>query len=341
MLNYSAMKSLRGLVFALFLFPLPGFAQGVRMTADFLPLDVGRSWTYDVTDQAGQKVGQIAFAVEEYTIVSGTSFYVLSDFPFSNETGEPVRYIRYDRSERYFVRKLRNDEGPLFLGDGASTEVIESDASGAPQKFVLRMDKMTLTFQRGVGIVEVKTERGGVTVTAKLVDASGKGPAGAAPAGAPPAGAAPAPVRVPITKEPIVIPPPEPTRREPVVATVTSQNPRIDVGAVPMPEGYRIVMIVTNVSDKILPFQFRSSQSYDFVIHDASNKEVWRWSKGNFFTQVVRSDSIRPNGKWQFEVVWNRKDNDDTPVPAGQYRLTGIITSLPAVQAVPVQLDVQ
>jgi Intracellular proteinase inhibitor len=339
MLNYSAMNSLRGLVFALLLFPLTGFAQGVRMTADFLPLDVGRSWTYDVTDQAGQKVGQIAFAVEEYTIVSGTSFYVLSDFPFTNETGEPIRYIRYDRSERYFVRKLRNDEGPLFLGDGTTTEVIESDPAGAPQKFILHADKMALTFQRGVGIVEAKMEKAGGTLTAKLVNASGKAPAGAGPAA--PGSVAPAPVRVPITKEPIVIPPPEPTRREPVVATVTSQNPRIDVGTVPTPEGVRIVMIVTNTSEKILPFQFRTGQTYDFVIRDASNKEVWRWSKGNFFTQVVRADSIRPNGKWQFEVMWNRTDNDDKPVPAGQYRVTAIITSLPAVQAVPVEIAVQ
>jgi hypothetical protein len=140
----------------------------------------------------------------------------------------------------------------------------------------------------------------------------------------------------------VTLPPPvAPVRREPVVATVTSQNPRVDVGIVPSPEGYRFVMVVTNVADKLLPFQFRSSQTYDFVIHDASNKEIWRWSNGNFFSQLMRSDSIRAGGKWQFEVVWNRKDNDDNPVPPGQYRLTGMITSLPAVQAVPVALDLQ
>src|SRR5262245_16509272 len=54
MLNYSAMKSLRGLVFALLLLPVPGLAQGVRMSADFLPLEVGKRWTYEVTNQAGQ-----------------------------------------------------------------------------------------------------------------------------------------------------------------------------------------------------------------------------------------------------------------------------------------------
>ena len=92
-------------------------------------------------------------------------------------------------------------------------------------------------------------------------------------------------------------------------------------------------MSVTNTSDKLLPFRFQSGQSYDFAIHDASGREVWRWSRGNFFTQVVRNDSIRASAKWQFEATWNRKDNDDNPVPPGAYRLTAILTASPQVQA--------
>ena len=331
------MKSLRGLALALLLFPLPGLAQGVRMSADFLPLDVGKRWTYDLTDAAGQAIGQIAFAVEEYTIISGTSFYVLSEFPFSAETTEPLYLVRYDRDERYFLRKLRNDEGPLFLDDGATTEVVESDSSGTPQKFILRTDKMALTFQRGVGIVEAKFEKSGVPVVAKLVVGRANPPVATR--------SSPAPVAVsPGTKDTVFIPPPvtQPNRRASVVATVTSQNPRIDVVVTPAAGGHQIMMVVTNVSDKLLPFRFASGQTYDFVIHDvASGKEIWRWSNGNFFTQVQRSDSIRASGKWQFEVTWNRRDNNDKAVPPGQYRLTAIITSLPAVQASPVQFDVQ
>jgi hypothetical protein len=337
MLNYPTMKSLSGLAFALLLFPLPGLAQGVRMSADFLPLEVGKSWTYNLTDPAGQTIGQISFEVEEYTIISGTSFYVFSEFPFSAETTEPVRLVRYDKDERSFVRKLRNDEGPLFLDDGAIAEVLESDASGSPQKFILRLDKMALTFQRGVGIVEAKFERSGAPVTAMLVSGRADPPART--------GGRPAPVATSsASKDPVIIPPPvtPPNRRESVVATVTSQNPRIDVAVIPSAGGHKITMVVTNVSDRLLPFRFASGQTYDFVIYDgASSKEVWRWSNGNFFTQVNRSDSIRAMGKWQFEVTWNRRDNDDNPVPAGKYRVTAIITSLPAVHASPVSFEVQ
>jgi len=326
------MKSLRGLILAVLLFPLPGWAQGVRMSADFLPLEVGKRWIYDVTNEAGQKIGQIDFGVEEYTIVEGTSFYAVTEFPFSAETGEPIRFIRYDRSERFFIRKQRNNEGPLFLNDGAMTEVLESDSSGAPQKFVLKMDKLALTFQRGVGIVEAKMDRAGGVVTAKLIDGTSGG-----------RNATSAPVAVPTTKDPIVIPPPvETTRRESPVATVTSQNPRIEVGVSPSPGGYQMIMVVLNTSDKLLPFRFNSGQTYDFIVQDAAtSREIWRWSHDNFFTQVQRTESIRAGGKWQFEVTWNKKDNDDKPVPPGRYRLVGVVTSLPRVQASPVDIDLR
>jgi flagellar hook assembly protein FlgD len=116
----------------------------------------------------------------------------------------------------------------------------------------------------------------------------------------------------------------------------------VDVNITPSGAGYAIRMVVTNTSDKLLPFRFGSSQTYDFVVQDArTGKEVWRWANGNFFTQVVRSDSIRSEGKWQFDVTWDGRDNDDMPVPAGEYRLIGIIKSLPAVQASPVSFEVR
>jgi len=100
-------------------------------------------------------------------------------------------------------------------------------------------------------------------------------------------------------------------------------------------------MIATNTSESLLPFRFGSGQTYDFVISDAAGKEVWRWSHDQFFTQVVRSDSIRGKDKWRFDVVWDHRDNDGNKVPPGRYRLVGIIKSLPEVRAVPVTLDVR
>src|SRR5262249_46022803 len=75
--------SMRFLSAALMICMLAGglCAQGVRMSADFLPLDVGNRWVYDVFNEDGQKIGDMDFAVQEYTIVKGHSFYALTRFP--------------------------------------------------------------------------------------------------------------------------------------------------------------------------------------------------------------------------------------------------------------------
>jgi hypothetical protein len=326
-------------------------AQGVRMPPEFLPLEVGKRWTYDLSTEAGQKTGQVAFVVEEYTIVSGTSFYVLSSFPFSNES-EEIRFIRYDRAERQFMRKLGTDEGPLFFGDGAVTEVLESDSAGVALRFLLRMDTMTLTFERGVGVVEARMQKPGGVMIAKMVrGAPPSTTAAPAPAPATPrtpaagnAGPAPTPSVVVPRSAPMVVIPPAASpagRRESVTATLSSENPQMNVGVSPSLNGYDIVIVVINTSDKLLPFRFNSGQTFDIVITNETGKEVWRWSREHFFTQVVRSDSIRPKGRWQFQEAWNRRDNDGNPLEPGRYRITAIITSNPAVNAPPVFVDLR
>lgn len=348
MVDYRAMHPIRSLVLAL-MFVSAAKAQGVRMPPEFLPLEVGKRWTYDLSTEAGQKTGQVAFVVEEYTIVAGTSFYVLSGFPFSNEN-EEIRFVRYDRAERQFMRKLGTDEGPLFFGDGAVTEVLESDSAGVALKFLLRMDTMTLTFERGVGVVEARMQKPGGVLIAKMVPSAPPSTT-ASPAPAPAAprspaagngGAAPT-VVVPRSAPMVVIPPAAPPagRRESVTATLSSENPQVNVGVSPSLNGYDIVIVAINTSDKLLPFRFNSSQTYDIVITNEAGKEVWRWSREHFFTQVVRSDSIRPKGRWQFQETWNRRDNDGNPLEPGRYRISAIITSNPTVNAPPVFLDLR
>src|SRR5262245_14788344 len=131
-------------LFVLFL-PVTLLAQsGVRMSADFLPLEVGNRWVYDVVNEAGQKTGTLEFAVQDYRIVSGRSFYLLTQFPFVTD-GALIKLVRYDRQERQYMRVVDNDEGPLFLADGTRAEVIQADDSGLPVKFILYGDFVDLT----------------------------------------------------------------------------------------------------------------------------------------------------------------------------------------------------
>src|SRR2546427_4178918 len=107
----------------LLLIPSGLFAQpGVRMSADFLPLEVGNRWVYDVFNEGGQKVGALDFTIQDRRIVDGRSFYAVTSFPFVAEKADAVKLIRYNREERQYVKIAGNEEDPLFLADGANVE---------------------------------------------------------------------------------------------------------------------------------------------------------------------------------------------------------------------------
>jgi hypothetical protein len=303
--------------------------QSVRMTEDFLPLEAGNRWVYDVSGESGQSLGQMDFSVGERTIVSGRSLYNVTGFPFAGESAGPIGLIGYDRETRQFVRISGNQEVPLFPGDAASTEVLLSDSSGIPQKFALHTGSTTLTFQRGVGIIEAKFQTADGVHVAKIRTSSiGKSNA------SPPSASTPRP-SVPVTPEPAV-------PAVPNVSPVTEENPVLVLNSTAVAEGLKFELLVINKTDKLLPFKFNSSKMYDFVVtNEATGNEVWRWSSGTMFAQVIRSDSIRGNSKWTFSEVWNRRDNERNPVPPGRYSLVGVVASQPPIQSKPVMIDVQ
>jgi len=302
--------------------------QGVRMTEDFLPLDAGNRWVYDVSSESGQKIGQLEFSITDRTIVSGRSLYSVSGFPFAAEAAGPIGWIGYDRDGRQFVRVSGNQALPLFPGGPESTEVLQSDLSGVPQKFALHTGSMTLVFQRGVGIIEARMQTGDGVHIAKIANSSvGKANAPPASAGAPPRAPASAGPAAPLAV--------------PNVAPVTAENPVVVVSSTPGSSGLKLELLVVNTTDKLLPFKFNSSKTFDFVITDpVTDREIWRWSYSMLFDQVIRSDSIRGNSKWTFSEEWNRRDNDRNPVPPGRYRLTGIVSSQPPIQSQPIMIDV-
>jgi hypothetical protein len=300
------------------------------MSADFLPLEVGNRWVYDVLNESGQKIGDLEFAVQERRIVSGRSFYLLTQFPFAQDGGQ-IKMVRYDRQERVYVRMLDNDEGPLFLADGNRVEVLQADDSGLPVKFVMHGDLTDLTFQRGMGIIEARMHAGNAVRIAKLTSIH-LGERKAAEAVAQGAPTLPPP------------PPPEQKTKALVdnVAKASEETVALDVQASDVAGGTRFVLTVINSTDKLVPFSFKTGQTYDFAVVDASTgQEVWRWSRRMFFTQVLRQEALRPSKNWTFEVVWNHRDNDVNLVESGKYQVIGSVVGQPVLESAPVSFEIQ
>ena len=325
------MKLILKLALLLMLMPASLLAQpGVKMSADFLPLEVGNRWVYDVFNEGGQKTGSVEFAVQEYRIVGGRSFYSLTQFPFAQDGGL-IKLVRYDRQERQYMRMADNEEGPLFLADGTRVEVLQADESGLPVKFALRGDLVDLTFQRGMGIIEARMHAGKDVQIAKLTSVH-TGERKAAEAAAQGAPALPQPKTQEQKTKALVE----------NVARPSDETVALDVQTTDVPGGTKFLLTVINTTDKLVPFSFRSGQTYDFVVLDVSTgQEVWRWSRRMFFTQVLRQEAIRPNRNWTFEITWNHRDNDLNIVTPGKYKVVGSLAAQPPMESEPATFEIR
>jgi hypothetical protein len=77
----------------------------------------------------------------------------------------------------------------------------------------------------------------------------------------------------------------------------------------PTAEGYRLVLQVTNAAETPVDLDFRSGQTYDFLIWEGQ-RPVWRWSDDQMFTQALRRERMEAAETWRFEATWRPGPED-------------------------------
>lgn len=79
------------------------------------------------------------------------------------------------------------------------------------------------------------------------------------------------------------------------------------------PAGVELTLYVTNAGAAPVVFTFPSAQRYDFRVVAESGEEVWRWSDGMSFAQVLTTDTLAPSETWRLGAEWSPGDR------AGRY----------------------
>ena len=88
-----------------------------------------------------------------------------------------------------------------------------------------------------------------------------------------------------------------------------------------------IQMKVANSTVEPIKLQFTSAQTYDFAVCDAAGEEVWRWSAGKVFAQVLLLKTLGAGESYVVEERWTIPTSEnDTEIPPGLYKITGKIT---------------
>lgn len=94
----------------------------------------------------------------------------------------------------------------------------------------------------------------------------------------------------------------------------------LDASPAPARAGQPVTFKLVAAAAGEVTLSYRTGQRYDFEVLDASGAEVWRWSDGHSFTQVLGERSLAAGERLTYEESW-------TPEKAGSYRVRGTITA--------------
>ena len=69
-------------------------------------------------------------------------------------------------------------------------------------------------------------------------------------------------------------------------------------------EEVKLRFTVVNASDEAVELTFRDSGRADFAVYTEADEEVWRWSDGRMFMQVIQYSDLQPGQEATFTESW-------------------------------------
>ena len=79
-------------------------------------------------------------------------------------------------------------------------------------------------------------------------------------------------------------------------------------------------LAVFNTGDHRVEVNFPDGRTRDFAVYDAAGREVWRWSRGRLFTQVMQNKPIAAHDSTRYAEEWT------APAP-GRYTVVAELRS--------------
>ena len=87
-------------------------------------------------------------------------------------------------------------------------------------------------------------------------------------------------------------------------------------------ESIAMTLRVFNYTSQEITFSFTTAQRYEFTMDDAEGQEVWHWSDGRIFAQVIGKETLGPGRE---EMVYT--ETYAGPLEPGGYKVTGILVA--------------
>lgn len=82
----------------------------------------------------------------------------------------------------------------------------------------------------------------------------------------------------------------------------------------------RFSLAVVNTADRRVEVNFPDGRTRDFAVYDDAGREVWRWSRGRLFTQLMQNKLLQARDSAVYDEAW------PTPAP-GRYTVVAELRS--------------
>jgi hypothetical protein len=85
-------------------------------------------------------------------------------------------------------------------------------------------------------------------------------------------------------------------------------------------EALVLVLTVRNPGGAPQRVALPSAQTHDFAVSTHAAREIWRWSAGRRFAQILTELELAPGEERSFRESWPARGPDGAPVASGRYR---------------------
>ncbi len=86
-----------------------------------------------------------------------------------------------------------------------------------------------------------------------------------------------------------------------------------------------MVLTIRNRTSDTVKLTLPSAHTHDMVVSMKGNKEIWRWSAGRMFAQVLTAVALPPGESKSFVETWDQTRSDGKPAEPGEYEAVGMI----------------
>lgn len=115
-----------------------------------------------------------------------------------------------------------------------------------------------------------------------------------------------------------------------------------DLGAFRLGEPVILRLAVTNRSTEPVRLQCSSARIHDARVIGADGRELWRWSQGQLYAQVLSEVTLQVGETREFRVRWDQTTSAGSAAPPGRYQAEAWIPALGAsVRSAPVSFELR